>query len=771
MNKTLGSRFLNSVQEVRLGKGAFYAIIFAILIISMTQSFWMFRNRLFDHGDSSLVNYISLNEIYYSFFVWSPINYTGLINPISSGFSFIISIFNYVIIRVFGLAIGIEIFFGLLIFCGDVGSFLLVYELTEGYHEGIRIFSGFAALSVFSLYFYPGAGPSYNAIGVFLPSSVLFIYLLYQLVANTPRRHMASYFNVHVLIFLSVISLSGLLAIGGYAFDVQDMIIILIAMLFFVSFARQGVRKRLLFIFAAILLLSVMINMSLFVSTLVFEHEVGSQYINSGSLGILEGSNQQNLLSALQIHNSNPYYQFEEVSLLILSLISILFIMKNVKKHSAVLVLSLFISLFIVIFLYANFAPPFGAVFSFLLNNFNVLLIFRYSESSFNSIILFLFSTLSSLGIAYVLSCISRLKNKTIMNRLLVVAFIALIVIVIGIRVYYIDYVPGAVPVGLVIPSHVYQVVGYINSQSGNFNVAALPQSSPYYHWDSWYQGTDIYSYLLRNPVFTGAYNRVNELFFPSILNEYNNITEVFDNNIGNSYNIAKAFGVLGIRYIIVEGDSVGSASQIFSYKSIYSNLNRSYGISFVKRYGNTSIYYNSFYNPLVYPANIKNVGNLGIHYVFEDIYDNSFNITNYAVYSSGTFNSTNVTADTIDNFSRPIVNFSQENPTLLKIRVSNATTPFYLVFRETYDTHWQAYYQNGTVIPDRYHIEVNGFANAWYVDKPGNYTITLYYTLQTYAWITWIADFVALGLTLYIGYIGMRSVHSKGKSAKKLER
>ena len=104
-----------------------------------------------------------------------------------------------------------------------------------------------------------------------------------------------------------------------------------------------------------------------------------------------------------------------------------------------------------------------------------------------------------------------------------------------------------------------------------------------------------------------------------------------------------------------------------------------------------------------------------------------------------------------------PDITFIENNPTQVTVHISNATTPFYLVFRETYDPHWAAFYSNGTEVNPRDHIAVNGFANAWYMNKTGNYTVTLYYTLQTDAWIAWGVSFAALFVTIGIGVYGWK--------------
>jgi hypothetical protein len=49
-------------------------------------------------------------------------------------------------------------------------------------------------------------------------------------------------------------------------------------------------------------------------------------------------------------------------------------------------------------------------------------------------------------------------------------------------------------------------------------------------------------------------------------------------------------------------------------------------------------------------------------------------------------------------------------------------------------------------------------------MNKTGNYTITLYYTLQTDAWIAWGVSFAALFATIGIGVYGWKE---RGKGIK----
>ena len=121
-----------------------------------------------------------------------------------------------------------------------------------------------------------------------------------------------------------------------------------------------------------------------------------------------------------------------------------------------------------------------------------------------------------------------------------------------------------------------------------------------------------------------------------------------------------------------------------------------------------------------------------------------------------------------IINYKEPYISYKEISPTLIKAKIHNTTTPYYLVFRETYDPHWAAFYSNGTEVNPRDHIAVNGFANAWYMNKTGNYTITLYYTLQTDAWIAWGVSFAALFVTIGIGIYGWEETRKTRTGKKK---
>lgn len=135
------------------------------------------------------------------------------------------------------------------------------------------------------------------------------------------------------------------------------------------------------------------------------------------------------------------------------------------------------------------------------------------------------------------------------------------------------------------------------------------------------------------------------------------------------------------------------------------------------------------------------------------------------------------ITASDIHNktFSVPKISYERINTALYTVDVENADKPFYLQFGQRFDSGWKAYivpstmgisalgdngekpiqYFNGEVgeyspkdifvnnkvltvfqpkleqIPDKYHFESNGYANAWKIERKGKYRILLLYKPQ----------------------------------------
>ncbi len=108
--------------------------------------------------------------------------------------------------------------------------------------------------------------------------------------------------------------------------------------------------------------------------------------------------------------------------------------------------------------------------------------------------------------------------------------------------------------------------------------------------------------------------------------------------------------------------------------------------------------------------------------------YDN-FKLYNIPKYSIGNY----FFVSEIREFKIPNINIRTINPGRYDVEIYNATTAFPLILSESYDKNWKASINgnDSEQISEKNHFITNGFANGWYVDRIGNYTITLEYKPQ----------------------------------------
>jgi hypothetical protein len=114
-----------------------------------------------------------------------------------------------------------------------------------------------------------------------------------------------------------------------------------------------------------------------------------------------------------------------------------------------------------------------------------------------------------------------------------------------------------------------------------------------------------------------------------------------------------------------------------------------------------------------------------------------------------------------------PVVEYVKDDPTRYIVK-AEAEQPFILVFSETFDEGWKAYYGTpnwveafyANRIQDNEHFSVNGYANAWYFNKTGSIIITLYFLPQSLYYIGIIVSSGTMtALTIYILYGFMSNI------------
>lgn len=88
------------------------------------------------------------------------------------------------------------------------------------------------------------------------------------------------------------------------------------------------------------------------------------------------------------------------------------------------------------------------------------------------------------------------------------------------------------------------------------------------------------------------------------------------------------------------------------------------------------------------------------------------------------------ITANTnLSNSALPSVSYEKINTTKYTVRIGNASSPFILIFSELFNNKWEAFYTDNTQVLS--HFRANNYANAWLIDKKGDFDITVEFTPQ----------------------------------------
>jgi hypothetical protein len=193
-------------------------------------------------------------------------------------------------------------------------------------------------------------------------------------------------------------------------------------------------------------------------------------------------------------------------------------------------------------------------------------------------------------------------------------------------------------------------------------------------------------------------------------------------------------------------------------------------GIEFSRKIGKLAFYEVAGTNSLVYPTTSSSIVNGSIP-VEEAVRSTDYK-PNHTLFISSQFGDMSL----IEGISRtlseiPHVSASRTNPATWLVKVTNSGGPFILVFGETFNPNWKLYFgeQNwiggfsGKPLDDNLHYLANGFANAWYIDKKGDFFLTIYYSPQSLVSIgiivSLLASFILLVLTFGRKALRLRAV------------
>ncbi|MEM3504443.1 MAG: hypothetical protein QW134_09515, partial [Nitrososphaeria archaeon] len=709
-------------------------ILLAVVAIAINTIVYYKGSYIIDNEVGLAIS--NINSYTQTFWTWSYLDYSGLMNiPNTNILTSILGVFSLFLNYVSGIAAS-QIFSTILLkWLGFLGMFLLVLELTKNINFKISLFSSAISAIIFTFHFESQPG-FLGILAIFLP----FVFYFYiRLLKDLELRNLGGMrANLAFLIF----SLSLFYGFGGFGSVLQNTIFLIVAFVVIsITLQRKILSKNLKYT-AFAFFVTFLINLPWILITYVFSKNIAyTQYFNSLSnfflnkyavsipeIALYFGPN----LSSFKI---GSLFIFDLIIILIFSLIGVILFAKNKPvKNSNRIVIGLLVAYLFIFAIAATVSKPFGLLYKYFLKLVPYLMVFRFPYPSFHYLFLFVVATFFGIATAYLLN--SLFRSTVTHKRSFLIVIVAFITIIVSVYIYGFDFLPTsnvlittpnnpALTVYYHLPNSVFNISDYINKQKGLFSVGILPTTQGS-EVNKYYFGPSVYLWLINKPIYTGGYSIDQAFNPPSTYEFYYFPGEYADNyNLSNANHFNKRYlsntlGIFGIKYIIVQGDALEKANctictfTSFNYSSIYFVLNNSNNISFISRYNNTFLYENNNIVPLVYASRLTLIKYSNLSTVFDAFGNSTFSIQNNSLYTKNitilnaygptegnlsfySLSLKNTIFYNISNFSQPNVSFVQNTPTSVTVHVTNATTPYYLVFRETYDPHWAAFYSNGT--------------------------------------------------------------------------
>ncbi|MHB8278957.1 MAG: hypothetical protein ACYDIA_15080 [Candidatus Humimicrobiaceae bacterium] len=329
------------------------------------------------------------------------------------------------------------------------------------------------------------------------------------------------------------------------------------------------------------------------------------------------------------------------------------------------------------------------------------------------------------------------------------------------------------------------ETINTINKDENIYRVLSLPGSLNYQvalliENNRYYTGMDPLMYALNKPFIAAYSNTKNDYLFSKISDK----------------GWEKVLPFYNIKKIVLNKDMYPWFG--FSGEMSINDLEKTLDSKFSNRkYGSITIYDINNFLPKVYTTDKVEILKDPAENFFDFISNTNFTIGNdtQAIFLQNQLNDSQIDFLTEykenKKFLRPDITFQKINSTKYVIKAEKATTPFFLIFSESFSPDWRAYIENNAFkfnkilfdyksigvkeaehemnlkindisyifkkpIKESDHYFVNDYANAWYFnpDDIGNksFTITLMYKPQIYTYFGILVSIFAF--LSYAGYV-----------------
>jgi len=281
-------------------------------------------------------------------------------------------------------------------------------------------------------------------------------------------------------------------------------------------------------------------------------------------------------------------------------------------------------------------------------------------------------------------------------------------------------YLPSA---RIQVPSYYTDAGNYINGQPGDFRIMDIPprlQGTSAYAWEHGYIASDpIDEYYIHKPLIgVGSFSDIE-------LQLFNMLSSA---EVPQSF--AKTLALMNCKYLLVHKDF---NSSLINAPGINDTFN---GFYLEKTFGQLDLYRNEYWTPLqLYSTSNAILVQGNFSDMFPILEEANYTVGDNLLLLSNQLDAQQISAlpmNTVfvqNQTNNTSITYEEINPTQYTVHV-NSSQPFYLVFSESYDNGWIATI-NGQQIHSQYHFTANGYANGWYINKTGIYTVTLEFAPQ----------------------------------------
>jgi hypothetical protein len=450
------------------------------------------------------------------------------------------------------------------------------------------------------------------------------------------------------------------------------------------------------------------------------------------------------------------------------------------------------------LFLMKGVHPPLGQIIEWSVVNIKPSALFRSPYDKFGIMAALSYSILVGIGFGVLYSYLNKYRRyvaKTIVILLSMLLFV----------VYMWPYWTGDIisaggkttpSARIRVPNYYYQAGEWIKNQPEEFKIYSLPyQEGAAYNWEHGYFGSDDPTlHFFQKPILSSTMIgiKATSLYL-------HNLVDLF-----YSYDITtiitKMLGLTNIKYVLIHNDVnyfVNTPDLTIKAENIKSILTSQKGIHLEKSFGKLDLYKISdqYFLPHIYPTATPILVKGSLDDMLDVVTSDNFTIGNNALFLSDQISKSQW--EFLDKYSEaksnstPTITFEKMNPTRCEVKVENATSPFFLVFSESYHSEWRAYvenkpfmfndliaeYENVGVKEARHemkftpadisylfkkpinedrHFLVNGYANSWYVDPKEigrtDFVITLYFKPQSYFYLgLFISGITLIGCVVFL--------------------